>query len=228
MTRSQDGMTWNAFSVSQEGCQRIWSPISQISPTQKKQQSTKNWVNLFRPFYRPCFSSDLNCFEILTIIEKRATKRPHSVDDLTHGLSTVIKDFHVQLATPSDETCVCCFQKIGWREIQINKVISEENWNLPYHLKCFRKHSTTLGWGEVAESFPGFSKLPEEQKIVMRSHFEWVFLWHFRINFIVWILLLVSETRYKLADETVSIVYNICEQWMDCIDSRKSSRRVTD
>lgn len=92
-----------------------------------------------------------------------AKKRPH--ENEVHEpniLRTVLSDYRIE-SSKMVNTCHCCFQTIKIDHVRILKVVSTiQFW---YHAKCFAKHSLTLGWNEMVEHFPGFTKLsPDDQK----------------------------------------------------------------
>lgn len=97
---------------------------------------------------------------------KKATKRPASEISINEKPSQ-ISDFAVYGTRPSVDLCMCCFQSIGKESVRILKIIrgigeDTEDTHCWYHLDCFVKHSSSLGWYEAAEDLPGYEDLNDD------------------------------------------------------------------
>lgn len=97
--------------------------------------------------------------------------------------SIVIKlpDFGIEYAKTDRDLCAGCHQKIRMSEIRIMNVVHDidqitaidgkATW---YHVVCFARSRKKLGWLISPEFLPGFKRLCEEDKVVIRKHIPYV------------------------------------------------------
>lgn len=89
---------------------------------------------------------------------------------------TKLPDFGIEYARSDRDECVGCQQKIPTSAIrimhvvydtdEITKIDGEATW---YHSICFGRSRSKLGWLQSAEMLPGFKRLCEEDKIVVKN-----------------------------------------------------------
>lgn len=102
--------------------------------------------------------------------EKESKKRPANDTPLP------IRNFGVYIR-PNDDTCMCCFEVIMENTVRIMKIIHDiekdgKEMQLWYHLNCFVKYSTSLGWYEAADILPGFDDLDGDNKERVKRKIE--------------------------------------------------------
>lgn len=70
---------------------------------------------------------------------------------------TNLSEFYINYAKSEESTCNGCQKKINEHEIQIMKTIDEKAaW---YHVVCFARARSQLGWPHSVQLLPGFNKL---------------------------------------------------------------------
>lgn len=86
-----------------------------------------------------------------------------------------VPDFGIEYTKKCCEKCVGCDQKIRRTEIRILKVVHQNSnesfdgkatW---YHVLCFARLRRELNWLQSADSLPGFNRLFEEDKEMIRN-----------------------------------------------------------
>lgn len=83
-----------------------------------------------------------------------------------------LPDHGIEYSKANRDLCTCCTQEFPRGEIRIMRVVYESHENYVgkanwYHVPCFARSRTDLGWLQSAESFPGFKRLAEEDKEIV-------------------------------------------------------------
>ncbi|XP_031638339.1 poly [ADP-ribose] polymerase-like [Contarinia nasturtii] len=87
-----------------------------------------------------------------------------------------LPDFYVEYARSGKASCEGCQKKICEREIRIMKVIIDTNRETAidgkatwYHVVCFARARSQLGWPHSAELLPGFKRLSDYDKETIKN-----------------------------------------------------------
>lgn len=87
-----------------------------------------------------------------------------------------LPDFGIEYTRQRRDPCAECKEKFEKGEIRITKVVYEINQKSAYdgmatwyHVPCFARSRHELGWLQSAESFPGFRRLFEEDKVTVMT-----------------------------------------------------------
>lgn len=84
-------------------------------------------------------------------------------------------DFAINSSQTGKNLCICCFKYIATDQIGIKKIIhgiGPTDITVWYHLKCFSKHSTVLGWYGELDDMPGFNLLNPKDQVIMKKKTE--------------------------------------------------------
>lgn len=87
-----------------------------------------------------------------------------------------LPDFGIEYAREGHDSCAACAQNIKKTEIRIMNVVYDIHLSTPYdgkavwyHVICFVGARTELGWLQSGESLPGFKRLSEEDKEMVKN-----------------------------------------------------------
>lgn len=88
-----------------------------------------------------------------------------------------VPDFGIEYTKKEQDSCEACQQKIKKDEIRIMNVVYDVSRNTAYdgkamwyHVICFVGRRNELGWLQSGESLPGFKRLSEEDKEMVKNH----------------------------------------------------------
>lgn len=102
---------------------------------------------------------------------KKGIKRAASVSPCTSARPQS-DDFAVNRAETNKNLCVCCFKKIEKGAIEIEKIIhgtGQTDISVWYHLGCFTKHSSILGWYNPPDTMPGYKELESKDQAELKK-----------------------------------------------------------
>lgn len=92
-----------------------------------------------------------------------------------------LPDFAIEYAKGDQDSCVGCQQKIKMKEIRVMNVVYDASRNTAfdgramwYHVICFAQSRSELGWLQSAELFPGFKRLSEEDRDIVKNQIPYV------------------------------------------------------
>lgn len=88
-----------------------------------------------------------------------------------------LPDFFIEYAREgTQDSCAACQQKINKNEVRIMNVVYDtalstafDGKAMWYHVICFVGVRSELGWLQSAESLPGFKRLSEEDKEMVKN-----------------------------------------------------------
>lgn len=87
-----------------------------------------------------------------------------------------LPDFFIEYSKTDRDACVGCQQKIEKNTIRVMNVVYDTDNNTAYdgkavwyHVICFARSRTELGWLQEADALPGFKRLTEDDKEIVRN-----------------------------------------------------------
>lgn len=82
--------------------------------------------------------------------------------------SSKVSEFSIETTKTVRGSCDGCRQKFAIPEIQIKVSLSDQAaW---YHVICFARSRSELGWLESGENLPGFKRLSNMNKVLVKRH----------------------------------------------------------
>lgn len=112
---------------------------------------------------------------IQNTVVKQASKRQKTCPAESPKLS----DFSIELVKAERDLCAACERKFVISDIRIMHVaystdLTVENFSFGckamwYHVPCFARSRSKIGWLESGELLPGFKRLPEECKELVKK-----------------------------------------------------------
>lgn len=88
-----------------------------------------------------------------------------------------VPDFGIEYTKKEQDSCGACQQKIKKDEIRIMNVVYDAGLNTAYdgmamwyHVICFVGRRNELGWLQSGQLLPGFKRLSEEDKEMVKNH----------------------------------------------------------
>lgn len=123
-------------------------------------------------------SNLLNRLFILGIVEKNAVENPAKRTKISELPKS--SDFSIEcVRMERDDFCIACKQKFVVSNIRIMHVeyctdLTVENFSfggkaLWYHVLCFARLRSQIGWLQSAEMLPGFKRLTEHDKEMVKK-----------------------------------------------------------
>lgn len=90
-----------------------------------------------------------------------------------------LSDFSIELVKVERDLCAACKRKFVSSDVRIMHVVystdlTVENFSFGckamwYHVPCFARLRSQIGWLESGEMLPGFKRLPEQEKELVKK-----------------------------------------------------------
>ncbi|XP_055324089.1 poly [ADP-ribose] polymerase-like [Sitodiplosis mosellana] len=158
--------------------------LGEITQSEKQDAKIPKWydIDCFFKKVRPASENLFNHFAILHNTEKNQIRKriangnakgKKGVKRAAVNVSPVpselpsIKDFSVQYSQSGKNVCSGCIEPIAKGKIETKKVVKatgSADISVWYHLECFTKHSSKLGWNGPSTNLPGFQKLNKKDR----------------------------------------------------------------